>query len=98
MPSPRLTPCATPTSAPAMVLLFKVAAAIPMDCTSGTVFATRVAMARANRAVSAFSSASPEQRHFQAERRPTRSGPPAVRVYPRQIDQAAAIAEAAIHQ
>src|SRR6516162_1985744 len=51
-PSPRFTPSATPARAPEMVLLFKVAAAMPMDCTSGTVFATSVAMARAKQDVS----------------------------------------------
>ena len=66
-----------------MVLLFSVAAAMPMDCTSGTVLATSVAMARANRAVSAFSSASPSMGIF--SRAPSHQRrPAAVRVYVRQ--------------
>src|ERR1035441_10910410 len=59
MPSPRLTPVATPARAPEMVLLLRVAAAMPSDCTSGTELPTRVPMARAKRAVSALRSASP---------------------------------------
>ena len=51
IPSPRFTPCDTPSSAPAIFLLLRIAAEIPIDCTNGTLLATRVDIARANRAL-----------------------------------------------
>ena len=97
IPSPRFTPCATPASAPAMLRLFSVAAAMPSDCTSGTEFATSVAMARANRDVSAFSSASPSSGNLQPRTGPTTAAPPPCR-YTRESRSAAAISAAATIQ
>src|ERR1039458_1638844 len=97
IPSPRLTPCATPSSAPEIILLFRVAAAMAMDCTSGTVLATRVAMARANRAVSAFRSVAPSMGIL--SRAPSHQRRPAtVRVYVVQKMMNATRAAAPIHQ
>ena len=44
--------------------LFKIPRAIPIDCTNGTLAAIKVDIARANRAVSIFRSASPNSGAF----------------------------------
>ena len=79
MPSPRFTPCAICSSDPAIRRLFKIPREMPSDCTSGTLAATSVAMARANRAVSALRSASPSSGSATAAC-PTTSRPAAVRM------------------